>query len=288
MSEASSYLTRSGMAKAPRPRWVRRDGRLVRIDGAEETHIVEERQRLPDLRMNTLGRQEADDAGDAAGSRPRCRPRACCVQITLTRDTSHNRSSPATRRQKKRPATRKGPTRSPAAHKPTTPTPPPPPPSPSPPPPPTPPRQPRIPKEHEPPAFIVPDPTNLDFRYPDDDEAAGDVHAQPDMDAYRRLPIGLRQERTLFVERLATALGPRASTEAKRLMASITDRCLILAPPQGPDELANIVVGATAVALAYDDSSVEVFPLLAGITGFGRALIVRLQKAVLRAIDYKV
>ncbi|TPX41617.1 hypothetical protein SeLEV6574_g05998 [Synchytrium endobioticum] len=234
------------MARAPRPRWVRRDGRLVRIDGAEETHIVEERERHPAMRMDALGHQ--------------------------------NRSSPATRRQKKRTATRKRTTQRPAARQPTTHLLPPP----------TPPRPPRTPREHAPPAFIVPDPINLDFPYPDDDEAAGDVHAQPDMDAYRRLPIGLRQESTLFVERLAAALGPRASMEARRLMASITDRCLIRAPPQSPDELANIVVGATAVALPYDDSSVEVFPLLAEITGFGRARIVRLQMAVLRAIDYRV
>ncbi|TPX31159.1 hypothetical protein SeLEV6574_g08560 [Synchytrium endobioticum] len=274
------------MARAPRPRWVRRDGRLVRIDDAEETHIVEERERRPAMRMDALGHQGAVQAGDAAGSRPRRGPRARCVQTTLTRDTSQNRSSPATRRQKKRPATRKRTTQRPAARQPTAPTPQPP--SPSPPPPPTPPRPPRTPREYAPPAFIVPDPIDLDFPYPDDDEAAGDVHAQPDMDAYRRLPIGLRQESTLFVERLAAGLGPRASTEARRLMASITDRCLIRAPPQSPDELANIVVGATAVALPYDDSSVEVFPLLAEITGFGRARIVRLQMAVLRAIDYRV
>ncbi|TPX51535.1 hypothetical protein SeMB42_g01900 [Synchytrium endobioticum] len=280
--EASNSSTRSEMARAPRPRWVRRDGRLVRIDGAEETHIVEERERHPAMRMDTLGHQEAVQAGDAAGSRPRRGPRACCVQTTLTRDSSHNRSSPATRRQKKRTATRKRTTQRPAARQPTTHL------LPPPPPPPTPPRPPRTPREHAPPAFIVPDPINLDFPYPDDDEAAGDVHAQPDMDAYRRLPIGLRQESTLFVERLAAALGPRASMEARRLMASITDRCLIRAPPQSPDELANIVVGATAVALPYDDSSVEVFPLLAEITGFGRARIVRLQMAVLRAIDYRV
>ncbi|TPX51624.1 hypothetical protein SeLEV6574_g00224 [Synchytrium endobioticum] len=149
-----------------------------------------------------------------------------------------------------------------------------------------PPRLPRTPRERAPSAFIVPDPVNLDFPYPDDDEAAGDVHTQPDMDAYGRLPIGLRQESTLFVERLAAALGPRASTEARRLMASITDRCLIRAPPQRPNGLANIVVGATAVALPSGDSSVEVFPLLAEITGLRRALIVRLQRALLRAIDY--
>ncbi|TPX45505.1 hypothetical protein SeLEV6574_g03834 [Synchytrium endobioticum] len=269
------------MARAPRPRWVRRDGRLVRIDDAEETHIVEERERRPAMRMDALGHQEAVQAGDAAGSRPRRGPRACCVQTTLTRDTSHNRSSPATRRQKKRPATRRSTTRRPVAPQRTTRVAPPPPS-------PTPPRRPRTPRERVPPAFIVPDPTNLDFRYPDDDDAAADVHSQPDMEAYGRLPIGLRQESKLFVGRLAAALGPRASTEAKRLMASITDRCLIRAPPQRPDELANIVVGATAVALPYDDSSVEVFPLLAEITGFGRARIVRLQMAVLRAIDYRV
>ncbi|TPX48012.1 hypothetical protein SeLEV6574_g02300 [Synchytrium endobioticum] len=250
------------MARAPRPRWVRRDGRLVRIDDAEETHIVEERERRPAMRMNALGHQEAVQAGDTAGSRPRSQ-------------VCHQKAEEA-------PATRKGTTRRPAACQPTTRMLPP---SPSPP---TPPRRPRTPRERAPPAFIVPDPINLDFPYPDDDEAAGDVHAQPDMDAYRRLPIGLRQESTLFLERLAAALGPRASTEAVRLMASITDRCLIRAPPQSPDELANIVVGATAVALPYDDSSVEVFPLLAEITGFDRARIVRLQMAVLRAIDYRV
>ncbi|TPX51596.1 hypothetical protein SeLEV6574_g00173 [Synchytrium endobioticum] len=239
------------MARAPRPRWVRRDGRLVRIDDAEETHIVEERERRPAMRMDALGQQ--------------------------------NRSSPATKRQKKWPVTRTRPTRRPAARQPTTRIRPPPQSPPS-----TPPPRPRISKEHASPAFIVPDPIDLDFPYPDDDEAAGDVHTQPDMEAYRRLPVGLRQESKLFVERLAAALGSRASAEAKRLMTSMTDRCLILSPPQGPDELANIVVGATAVALAYDDSSVEVFPLLAGITGLGRAFIVRLQRAVLRAIDYKV
>ncbi|TPX40738.1 hypothetical protein SeLEV6574_g06427, partial [Synchytrium endobioticum] len=79
------------------------------------------------------------------------------------------KSSPATRRQKKRPATRKRTTQRPAARQPTTHL------LPPPPPPPTPPRPPRTPREHAPPAFIVPDPINLDFPYPDDDEAAGDV-----------------------------------------------------------------------------------------------------------------
>ncbi|TPX40235.1 hypothetical protein SeLEV6574_g06725 [Synchytrium endobioticum] len=58
------------MGRAPRPRWVRRDGRLVRIDGAEETHIVEERQRHPANRMEAHGDQEAADAGNAAKSLP--------------------------------------------------------------------------------------------------------------------------------------------------------------------------------------------------------------------------
>ncbi|TPX43607.1 hypothetical protein SeLEV6574_g04938 [Synchytrium endobioticum] len=160
-------ITRArNMARAPRPCWVRTDGRLVRVDDVGITHIAEEGQRHPANRMEAHRDQEAIQAGDAAGSRPRRRPRAGCVQRT---NNLPNRATAL----KKRPAT----TRT----RPSTP-PPPPPPSPSPlPPPPLPPlpQTPplrllpwEIPVQHPPPPFLVPDPTNLDFRFTDADANA--------------------------------------------------------------------------------------------------------------------
>ncbi|TPX46226.1 hypothetical protein SeMB42_g03796 [Synchytrium endobioticum] len=274
--------TRSRMARAPRPRWVRTDGRLVRIDDERDAQLVEERQRHLADRIKAHGDQEAVHAGDAAGSRPRRRPRAGCVQRT---NTSQNRSTTM----KKRPATRTTTTR-------TRQTTPPPPPSPSPPPPP--PQTPPLrllpweePVEHPPPAFTVPDPTNLEFHYPDDDTDAGDApyaYIQPDVEAYQRLPIDLRESTEIYVDRMGEILGPYASTEAKKLMASITKRCLTTEQPQGLQGLRDIIMGAAAVAVAYDDSSPDVLPDIAAITGFGIVMIGRLQKVVLRLIGYRV
>ncbi|TPX33811.1 hypothetical protein SeMB42_g07424, partial [Synchytrium endobioticum] len=175
-------VTKARMARAPRPCWVRTGGRLVRIDDAEETYIVEERQRHPADRMEAHGDQEAIQAGDAAGSRPRRHPRAGCVRRT---NPTHNRSTAV----KKRPATRTTTTRTsparpstPPPPPPTSPTPPPPPTSPTPPPPPPSPLPPpplpplpqtpplrllpwEVPVQHPPPPFLVPAPTNLDFRF---------------------------------------------------------------------------------------------------------------------------
>ncbi|TPX48211.1 hypothetical protein SeLEV6574_g02182 [Synchytrium endobioticum] len=266
------------MARAPRPRWVRTDGRLVRIDDESDAQLVEERQRHLADRIKAHGDQEAVHAGDAAGSRPRRRPRAGCVQRT---NTSQNRSTTM----KKRPATRTTTTRT----RQTTP-----PPSPPPPPPQTPPL--RLlpweePVEHPPPAFTVPDPTNLEFHYPDNDTDAGDApyaYIQPDVEAYQRLPIDLRESTEIYVDRMGEILGPYASTEAKTLMAFIAKRCLTMEQPPGLQGLRDIVMGAAAVAVAYDDSSPDVLPDIAAITGFGIAMIGRLQRVVLRLIGYRV
>ncbi|TPX33563.1 hypothetical protein SeMB42_g07446, partial [Synchytrium endobioticum] len=114
--------------------------------------------------MEAHGDQEAIHAGDAAGSRPRCRPRAGCVRRT---NTSPNRSTAL----KKRAATRTTTTRTRST------TPPPPPPTSPLPTPPTPPSLPQtpplrllpweVPVQHPPPPFLVPEPTNLDFRFTD-------------------------------------------------------------------------------------------------------------------------
>ncbi|TPX51850.1 hypothetical protein SeLEV6574_g00025 [Synchytrium endobioticum] len=79
-----------------------------------------------------------------------------------------------------------------------------------------------------------------------------------------------------------------ASADAQQLKAFVVDRCLIRQPPQGPEELTNVVVGAAAVALAYDDNFLDVVPLLAEVTGLSRALIARLQRVVLSAIGYRI
>ncbi|TPX46970.1 hypothetical protein SeLEV6574_g02901 [Synchytrium endobioticum] len=288
MSAKATSQLRTRTVIAPRPGWVRRNRRLVRIDDAEDTRVVEERQRHAVPPIGALGDHEIVHTGDSAGSGPRRPPRAqvCRKPRTqLTGNTSLNRSRPATRRQRRQPRARATTSRRAGRRS----QPPTPQPEPRQPQPPTPPRDTPVPPA--PPAFIVPDPTDLDFHYPDDGTDAGDapyVHIQPDVAQYMRLPTGLRQERDRFVVQLVVALGPRASADAQLLMAFIVDRCLIIDTPQGPDELANIVVGAAAVALAYDDSFLEVVPLLAEITGLGRALVARLQRVVLSAIGYRV
>ncbi|TPX39427.1 hypothetical protein SeMB42_g06359 [Synchytrium endobioticum] len=293
------------MARAPRPRWVRRDGRLVRVDDAEETHIVEERQRHPANRMEAHGDQEAVYAGDAAGSRPRRRPRAGCVRRT---NPTQNRSTTL----KKRPATRTTTATRTRPTRPTTPPPPspsptPPPPPPSPPTPPTPPTPPpppplplplpqtpplrllpwEIPVQHPPPPFLVPEPTGLDFRFTNA-EADAYANAGDRPQDLTDLPNDLREAADVCVAHVARMLGPHASAECLRLTASITYRCLIQAPVQEFHELVDIAVGAGAVALAYDDKSVDAVRALAYFTAWDAAVIGQLQKKVLRAIGYNV
>ncbi|TPX33413.1 hypothetical protein SeLEV6574_g08384 [Synchytrium endobioticum] len=103
---------------------------LIYTAETEEAHIVEERQRHPANRMEAHGDQEAANAGDAAGSRPRRRPRAGCVRRT---NPTQNRSTTP----KKRPTTpTTSPTLPPSPPSPSSPSlPPPPSPSSSPPPP---------------------------------------------------------------------------------------------------------------------------------------------------------
>ncbi|TPX49447.1 hypothetical protein SeLEV6574_g01468 [Synchytrium endobioticum] len=284
-SPAPLTLTRArSLARAPRPCWVRTDGRLVRVDDMSDAHIAEERRRHPANRMEAYGDQEAIHAGDAAGSRPRRRPRAGCVRRTAT---SPNRSTAL----KKRPATRTTTTRT----RPSTPPPPPPPPiSPSPPTLPTLPQTPplrllpwEMPVQHPPPPFLVPEPTNLDFRFTDA-EANAYANAGDETKDLACLSVDLREAANVCVDNVASMLGPLASAECLRLTASITYRCLIQAPIQEFRELVDISVGAAAVALAYDDKSVDAVRALAYHTAWDAAVIGQLQRQVLKDIGYSV
>ncbi|TPX41311.1 hypothetical protein SeMB42_g05612, partial [Synchytrium endobioticum] len=102
------------------------------------------------------------------------------------------------------------------------------------------------------------------------------------------LPVDLREAADVCVDNVANMLGPLASAECLRLTASITYRCLIQAPVQELAELLDIAVGAAAVALAYDDKSVDAVRALAYHTAWDAAVVGQLQRQVLRAIGYSV
>ncbi|TPX42885.1 hypothetical protein SeLEV6574_g05360 [Synchytrium endobioticum] len=135
------------MATAPRPRWVRTDGRLVRIDDESDAQLVEERQRHLADRIKAHGDQVHDHEEEA-----------CHPDHHHTNKTDHATTIVTAT------ATADAAATTPSMEEPV---------------------------EHPPPAFTVPDPTNLEFHYPDNDTDAGDApyaYIQPDVEAYQRLP----------------------------------------------------------------------------------------------------
>ncbi|TPX30686.1 hypothetical protein SeLEV6574_g08596 [Synchytrium endobioticum] len=257
-------VTRARMARAPRPCWVRTDGRLVRVDDAEETHIVEERQRHPANRMEAHGDQEAANAGDAAGSRPRRRPRAGCVRRT---NPTQNRSTTP----KKRPT------------RPTISPPPPPPSSPtittSPPPPPS--------LSPSPPSPLPPSPS------PPPPPSPLHLHHATTPNTTPNTTTTNTNTTTTNTTTTAAIPGPGSNrlgfpVHRRRGRRLCECRCLIQAPVQELEKLLDIAVGAGAVAFAYDDSSVDAVRDLADLTAWDAAIVGQLQRQVLRAIGYRV